>query len=347
MLSNRFKNDGKATLALNDLQLRMRNQIQQKVDAGEYKFEEVSCGVCNGNSFEKLSEKDRYGLYMPVVICQNCGLVQTNPRMNQSAYNHFYNTEYRKLYVGTETPISKFFDRQFKRGEKIFRYIFGNTQLVPKELYVLEVGCGAGGILKYFADSGCQVKGCDLGEEYTKYGRKHHRLDLEVGTLEEINIKKKPEVIIYSHTLEHILDVKKELEKIHSVLDDKGIFYIEVPGVKNIRSDYQTDFLRFLQNAHTYHFTLTSLKNLLQKNNFALLCGNEQIESIFTKSNADQDSFESDYRKVMDYLSTTERYRIIYMLQYQVLLKIAKAKLIQILDFFGLREPIKRLLRRH
>ena len=34
---------------------------------------------------EKLSEKDRYGLFMPVVICKKCGLVQTNPHMTEDS----------------------------------------------------------------------------------------------------------------------------------------------------------------------------------------------------------------------------------------------------------------------
>src|SRR2546426_11390628 len=31
-----------------------------------------------------------------------------------------------------------------------------------------------------------------------------------------------------------------------------GLLYVEVPGVKNLARDYQNDFLRMLQNAHTY-----------------------------------------------------------------------------------------------
>lgn len=120
MLSLRYDNDGKAQLKLNELQLRMKQQVEKKVKDGTYEFEEVPCPVCDGHSFEFLAKKDRYGLYMPVVICRDCGLIQTNPRMNQIAYNEFYNAEYRKLYGGKETPTDIFFRANTTRGVAYF-----------------------------------------------------------------------------------------------------------------------------------------------------------------------------------------------------------------------------------
>jgi hypothetical protein len=94
----------------------MKEQLERKIEEGIYSFEEVPCCVCSGKNFEVLSEKDRYGLYVHVVICKNCGLIQTNPRMTQEAYNPFYKHEYRKLYNGTETPVDDFFKSEYKHG---------------------------------------------------------------------------------------------------------------------------------------------------------------------------------------------------------------------------------------
>jgi len=123
MLSKRFKYDGKPTISLNELQLRMKKQIERKVEAGIYSFEEVPCCVCDGKKFEILSEKDRYGLYVPVGICKDCGLIQTNPRMTQEAYKQFYELEYRKLYNGTETPTDDFFKSEYKHGGYLPVYV--------------------------------------------------------------------------------------------------------------------------------------------------------------------------------------------------------------------------------
>ncbi len=85
MLGTRYKYDGVPLLYLNDLQRIIKKQIDQKVEEGTYNFEEVVCSICNGDEFEILATKDRYGLYMPVVICTRCGLIQTNPRMDQAS----------------------------------------------------------------------------------------------------------------------------------------------------------------------------------------------------------------------------------------------------------------------
>ena len=84
-LGRRYEYNGDAILALNELQQRMKSQIDEKVRMGKYDFEKVPCAVCNQTAFETLSRTDRYGLLMPVVICETCGLIQTNPRMTQAA----------------------------------------------------------------------------------------------------------------------------------------------------------------------------------------------------------------------------------------------------------------------
>ena len=116
MLSKGFKYDGKPSISLNKLQIGMKRQIERKIEEGVYSFEEVPCCVCGGRNFEILSEKDRYGLYVRVVICKDCGLIQTNSRMTQESYNQFYKLEYWKFYTGDKTPPDDFFKSEYKRG---------------------------------------------------------------------------------------------------------------------------------------------------------------------------------------------------------------------------------------
>jgi hypothetical protein len=99
MISDRYLNNGKATLKLNPLQLVFKQQIESKITSGEYQFEPVDCPVCEASNFHTLAEKDRYGLYCSNVVCSGCGLVMINPRMTDSSYNKFYNLEYRPLYT--------------------------------------------------------------------------------------------------------------------------------------------------------------------------------------------------------------------------------------------------------
>jgi len=346
MLAERHKNDGIPTLKLNQLQQATKLKVDEKVNAKQYNFERIPCLTCAGENFEKISEKDRYGLYYPVVICRDCGLVQTNPRMNQAAYNEFYNTEYRKLYVGTERPGSDFFKLQLEKGKLIFDFLQENKAFTKplEEMFVFEVGCGAGGILHYFREKGCEVKGIDLGEEYVEYGKNTHQLDLETGFLKDIQLTKKPDLVIYSHVVEHILEPDKEFIELKSKIKDNTIIYIEVPGIKHLYPNYKMNLLRYLQNAHTYHFSLRTLQNLMFKSGFELVKGTSYIRSIF-KINKQNTSvrIENDYSEVMNYLKSMERKRKFYTFTPTALKQGVKKVVVKVLDLLGIKNAVKRI----
>ena len=311
MLSKRFKYNGKSVLELNKLQLYIKKKIEKEIEEDIYSFEKVPCCVCGGNNFEFLSEKDRYGLYAPIVICKNCGLIQMNPRMTQEAYNHFYNTEQKKLYIGKNIVNDEYFKSQYIRGKAIFRFLQEKLKININNLNILEIGTSAGGILKYFKDKGNKVCGCDLCSEYIEFGKKQYGLNLFVGTIEDMDIKQTPDIVIYSHVIEHILNPIDELIKLKSIINNKSYIYIELPGVKYLTHSYNMDFLRQIQNAHVYYFTLTTLKNVLEKAGYDLICGNEVIQSIFKLSLRNNENYKSDYDTTISFLRKMEFYRFL------------------------------------
>jgi len=308
ILSERFQADGKPNIELNALQVEIKNQIDIKVKQGVYSFEKVLCCICGGHDFETLSEKDRYGLYAPAVICVDCGLVQTNPRMSQEAYQQFYEIEYSKLYRGVDNPHDYHFDKLYNRGRSIYSYIAQSLGTQLNQSRILEVGCSSGGILQYLKEKGNQVCGCDLNPETVGFGRDRYGLELQVGTVYDVILSWKPDVVIYSHTLEHILNPLEELEEVRSIMAEDAILYIELPGIKYIFKQYDFDLLSYLQNAHAYYFTLTTLKNLLRKAGFDFIHGDEFIRSIFRAAVEPQQNarIENDYGAVMEFLGILE-----------------------------------------
>lgn len=315
MISKRYKNDCKSIISLDETQLGAIRNIDDKIKRNHYKFEYIKCQICNSSKYQLLTEKDRYGLFYPVVICIKCGLVYASPRMNQVSYNEFYEKEYRKLYVGAKLPIDKFFKRQILKGEKIYNFIKKYVPRIKKDNFkVLEIGCGAGGILHYFRDKGCFVKGIDLGEDYLNYGKTEYNLDLVKGSIDDVKIDFIPDLIIYSHVLEHILDLNSELTLIKKLISKDTSIYIEVPGIKRIHVSYKMDILLYFQNAHTYHFSLSTLNNLLFKNNYELVKGNEFIRSIYKLSDKPSNSklLINDFSTIIKYLKAIELIRFLY-----------------------------------
>jgi len=310
MLNKRYKNDGKNLEILNELQIQAKKDIEGKIKNKTYTFETIICPVCNNAyKFMILAKKDRYGLECTTVICKKCGLLITNPRMTQLSYNEFYDKEYRKLYSASEISTDNFFNEQYSHGLSICNFIKSHLKLDDfNNKYIVEIGCGAGGILKAFRDEGANVQGFDLGKYYLNYGKEKYNLLLNYGSIHDSDFNKSPDIIIYSHVFEHILDLEKELLKIRQISNENTIIYIEVPGVLNIHNAYG-DFLLYLQNAHTYHFSLKSLNNLFSNYGFGLVKGDEYVMAIFKQDKTRQDKIRQDtflYYKHISYLIKLE-----------------------------------------
>lgn len=308
VISKRFKYQKgkrlkyKSPSALSDDLIR---QLEEKIKAGVYRFEKASCAICRRPTrLVKISQIDCHGLYTPVAICRDCGLVQTNPRMTQASYDSFYNNEYFGIYKGRLEVDDEIFSSQEKRGENIYRYLADNGLLPDKEPYVVEVGCGAGGLLKSFAQKGARVLGVDLGQETIKAAKERYGLDYVAGTLKDLNLAKKPDVVIYSHVLEHILDPVSELACLRKMISDKTVVYVSMPGIRSSR-----DLLSVLRNAHVYHFSLQSLEYLMAVCGFTMIKGSEAIEAVFRKSQgADSQmiSRPSEYSETIRFIRRNE-----------------------------------------
>lgn len=305
MLGARFDYDGKPILVEKQFNMKKKAEVDRKIKEGIYQFESIPCVVCGGDNFETLSRKDHHGLFSSVVICKQCGLIQTNPRMTEESLFRYYQEDYREMY-GDEVQVE--FVAEYNAGKSITAYM---RQIIDFErrsqLRVLEVGCASGGILKYFKDIGCTVAGVDIGKEWVENGKRKYGLDLSVGTI--FDVEGKFDVIIYSDTFEHIAHPKKELTQIRKVLSKNGLLYLGVPSPKNLLHTYDMDFLQYVHFEHTYHFTLTTLRNLLETNGFKFLLGNGHVQSVFTKSSDSSKEIVNDYHAMITFLKLLEKFR--------------------------------------
>lgn len=340
MLSRRFADDGKRLELLNEVQVSALDRHLSKLAQGVYERAAVPCPVCTVADDCVLAEKDRYGIPLRVVACRTCGLIRTDPRLTARAFADFYNTEYRPLYGGAATPDETFFDAQVAHGAAIVQQLESAGFPVGPHLLVVEVGCGAGGILQAFRDRQATVIGCDLGDAYVHFGRSRHGLDLRNGTLADLALPRPADVIIYSHVLEHVLDLNGELTLIRQKLAPAGLVYVEVPSVKNIHRPYRGDFLGLLQNAHTFHFTERTLLNLFGRHDFVAVKSNEAVAAIFTRGNAP--GFASDFTSVTKFLRRAEYLRHLNFLRPARV----RSGLVELLALLGLKHVVKKILRR-
>jgi 2-polyprenyl-3-methyl-5-hydroxy-6-metoxy-1,4-benzoquinol methylase len=345
MLFPELINDGNPTVKLNAIQRNACNSFNEKIIKGIYKSGFLQCIICGNKDFEEIGAKDRYGLTYRTVICNVCGLIQSDQKLDQKSAQEFYNDEYPLIYFGQLHPSKVVFDSQYERANLIYRFIkpFFPQAKPYSEITILEVGCNAGGILKHFADRGFSVSGLEINAEAVSFAKKNTGLDIQEGSLESVNLMEKPDIIIYSHVLEHLNDPAKELKLIRENLKEGGMLFIEVPGIKNLHQSYNNNLLLYLQNAHVTHFSLITLRNLLNNSGFEIIEADEFIRCICRKAEIVKTVFINDKSDVLDYLRKVEQIRKKHPLHLFRILAFPKQIIKGMLKFIGLYKTFFRL----
>lgn len=316
MLPKRYISGSDPIITLSTAQRAIRDQIEAKVTRSHYLFEEHDCPVCDQRNLEQVAQRDRYGLKCPVTICRSCGLIQTNPRMTKAAYKEFYDCEFPLLYRGEATPSRDRFISRKGYGALVENWLKVNGAIdkPSAETFLVDVGCSLGGVVAHFHEAGYKAMGVELNAEYVAYGRRIHGLDLRQGTLATLDLEHTPDIVIYCQVFEHVLDPVAELEALARIAGPQTFVYIEVPGIRNLfLGGYHMDFLRLLQNAHVWHFSLRSLTNLCRRAGWARVVGDERVRALYRFDPAlNRNLFENDYEAARAWLATSEQLRKFY-----------------------------------
>lgn len=318
-LGKRYFAVGKATVSLNETQKYAKEAIEKLIEDGVYEFESVPC-ICGSSVDEELlcAIVDRYGLRHHTVICQNCGLIRTNPRLTQTSYKHFYENWYRQLYSTYSQLDENSFRSEFEayarfRGKRILEFL-QNQQIDVYGKTVLEIGCAGGWNLSVLEKSGAQVIGFDYDLKQIEFGKKLFGLDLHYGGIKEsINQHIKADIVILAHVVEHFTDPIIKLKNLIKLLYlPGGVCYLESPGVLNIHNSY-IDPIGLLQNAHTYSFSKITLSYLVKRCEYEIQYCDEFIRMLCRPSNkefADVEIERQHSKEVIEYLKDCEKKRI-------------------------------------
>jgi 2-polyprenyl-3-methyl-5-hydroxy-6-metoxy-1,4-benzoquinol methylase len=204
-----------------------------------------------------------------VVVCTNCGFVYADTVVTQADYDRFYaeHSKYEDAKTGTGGVDNPY---DWKRQQETALQIA--NVLNDKNADILDVGCANGGMLKALKELGyenlCGIDPSPVCVENTR------RLGVEAyqGSLFLPFNENAYDCVILSHTLEHVQDVRGALDWIEKRLKPGGVVYIETPdAVRYIDFIYAP--LQDFNTEHINHFSLTSLRNLMEAHNFEFING--------------------------------------------------------------------------
>ncbi|MGE4232418.1 MAG: class I SAM-dependent methyltransferase [Bacteriovoracia bacterium] len=267
LLSSRFRiSTWKAPLPLTEDQRKWTQVVREKLETKELEVTPQKCPCHHSDKSKKdikISEIDRYGLPLNTVYCSACGTLRIDPYLTNDSLSTFYRLYYQQMY-GRTVQLDGLFANQRVYGKKILD-IYKST--LPDAATILEIGCGTGGALKVFSESGFNVAGCDYSEKLISYGRQFEGLNkIQNSSIDEFldNFQGKADLIYLHHVFEHLNNLDTALEALKKALNPSGRVLIIVPNVYEI-SEYAYpagDLLLYLHIAHKYNFSSQCLKIL-------------------------------------------------------------------------------------
>lgn len=223
-----------------------------------------SCAICNHKSFKIISEiffKNKF-VFFRTVSCKNCSFIFRDIHPS----NKWFNKQYKKRSsFQSKKKVGINFNYEKLR---IFRYqqLYNFLENKIKFKNVLDIGCATGLGLNVFKKKEKNIMGIDTDKTRINYGLKKN-LNLKNVNIFDFKCKKKFDLIIFLHTLEHLTSPNQAIKKILSLMNEKSNLYLEVPNFKNlVRSWDDSIYLSHLSN-----FTEENLEYFLTKHNLQIL----------------------------------------------------------------------------
>ena len=197
-----------------------------------------------------------------------------SPRLTLESLHEFYLNQYRKEHDYDHKE--QMFARGIRRGKYIIDYL---GELKIYDAKVIEIGCGYGGILDCFRGKGADIVGVDVDHNVEEFVLSKD-IDIYIGTIESFVEERKVEkvdIIILSHVLEHVVDPVGFLQIVRVLLNNKGIIYLEVPGIDNPRVRKNN---LGVQPGHLFYFNKKSLLNVCTRAGFEVIKSNNAAQFV-------------------------------------------------------------------
>jgi 2-polyprenyl-3-methyl-5-hydroxy-6-metoxy-1,4-benzoquinol methylase len=175
----------------------------------------------------------------------------------------------REMY-GEKQKIENYFKRE-KYWRTISKKIINQIKKYKKIGKLLDVGCFCGLFLDEAREAGFKVYGIEKERVASDYAKK--RFGLKITNEDFENFKNgKFDIITFIDVLEHLPNLKNVLRMVSKMLNKDGILFIQCPNINSlVYKITQEKWNWLLPNIHLYHFSVRSLRTVLEENGFGIL----------------------------------------------------------------------------
>ncbi len=214
---------------------------------------------------------DRYD----VVWSPRAGFAYADTPATQQTYDKYYATQSKYDDVTTSTgaggtPCDAARLRQ--TAEEI-------AKAVPRRATrIVDVGCAGGGLLAALQKLGYHaLTGVDPSASCVRTIQARDGILAQTGGLFALpSAVHGAELIVLSHVLEHVVDLRQALCTVAAALAPEGYVHVEVPDAMRYKDFVLSPFQDF-NVEHINHFSRVSLENLFHSARFATIAVNERM----------------------------------------------------------------------
>jgi len=234
------------------------------------------CPLC-GSDKGRLQEELHFALFdnTPVsghcrlVSCSRCGFGFFDTQSKQADFDRYY--EQNAYYcTATTAGTGGIGTKEQVRFEMVAERI--SPQLLTQDAVIIDVGCAKGGLLKVLAQRGfTRLYGVDMLPECISYIQRTMVISAELGSALSLPFPDLwADAMIYSHVIEHVIDLQSLIAAAHEKLADRGILYVEVPDASEYGEHTVYPFQDFYLE-HVNHFSLSTLSALFCSAGFSVV----------------------------------------------------------------------------
>jgi len=226
------------------------------------------CSLCGAAAAELVFSKSVGNLTTPstfsILRCRSCGLVRTEPRLTNAAFELCY----RHDYWGRTNAESLDWVRRDQRHRTGFlsRFRAGGS--------VLDVGCGLGLFLRALDPAHWNRYGVEpMSMPYQEAARwlgpdRISRSELTVAGLPAEQF----DVVTFWDSLEHLSDPRPALDEAFRLLRPQGLVLVSLPNFESYQArHFREDWFELSVPYHLYHYTPASVTRLLETCGFRVL----------------------------------------------------------------------------
>lgn len=225
------------------------------------------CPWCGSENAQlHLELKDLFLTQEPFKIleCKECGLLYTTPRPNKDEIGRYYKSE---EYYSHQENKEGFIPKVYEKVKSVnLKNKYGIATEGKEKGKALDIGCGVGDFLHTMEQHGWDCTGVEPSEDAKAIAKKRIKGQLLSSEEQENLPDNNFDVITMWHVLEHVDDIKWQIQQLYRLCKPGGRIVIALPNYKSYDGQYyKAEWAAYDVPRHLNHFNKATLIKILEE----------------------------------------------------------------------------------